>query len=55
MNDTNFSVGEEERQAADHGEDPGEGMDGGREVGGRDDLGSAFFNKLDGSHSHRCC
>ena len=35
MNETNFSVGEEERQAAHHGEDPGEGMDGRREVGGR--------------------
>ena len=28
MNETNFSVGEEEREAADHGEDPG--RDGGR-------------------------
>ena len=54
MNETNFSVGEEERQAADHGEDPGEGMDGGREVGGRRTTW-AFFNKLDGSQSHRCC
>ena len=35
MNETNFSVGEEERQAAHHGEDPGEGIDGRREVGGR--------------------
>ena len=31
MNETNFSVGEEEREAADHGEDPAEE---GREGGG---------------------
>ena len=52
MNETNFSVGEEERQAAHHGEDPGERDEG--EVGGRRTTW-AFFNKLDGSHSHRCC
>ena len=30
MNETNFSVGEEERQAADHGEDPEREARGGR-------------------------